>query len=105
MKSFFARRLMIAAALLSPFIIALLYVSAAEAALIRGRGAARMQVMHAGDIHGAGTIITITLVALALIAITYVSFSRGLRSAPAVGEPIALPLRSDSSAEEDRRAA
>jgi hypothetical protein len=104
LKVFLARRLVVVAALLSSFVVALsVGVPAAEAALVRGRGV-RSFPSGSGIVHGVGPAIIISLAVFSLLALAYVIAARGSRDA-AAAEVVALPLRNNSSAESDRKAA
>lgn len=105
MKVFLARRLVVVAALLSAFGVALsVGVPAAEAALIRGRGA-RSFPAGSGTIHGVGPAIIISFLVLSVLALAYVIAARGQRRDATAAELVALPVRNDTSAHDDHKAA
>jgi hypothetical protein len=104
MKTYLKRRLLMIAALASPFVLALsLGAATAQAALIKGRGAQRVEAFSSG-VHGLALAITVTAVVLALLVVSYFGVRGSLR-VPAAGDLLPLPVRRDTSVDETRKAA
>ncbi len=102
-KAFLSRRLLVVAALVAPFVVALSVAVPAQAALVRGRYASAR--LGAGILHGPGTGIALAITVLALMALAIVVERRGTRQPATVAAPVKLPVRGDASAESERKAA
>jgi hypothetical protein len=104
MKTYLKRRLLMIAALASPFVLALsVGATTAQAALIRGRGAQRVEAFS-GGVHGVALAITVTAVVLAILVVSYLGVRGSLR-APAAADPMPLPVKRDTSRDQTRKAA
>lgn len=107
MKGFLQRRLLIAAALLSPFVVALsLAVPAAQAMYVRGHAAARgLGPRTSGAVHGVAPAVIIVIAAGVLVALVCVGAILNSRRAAAVAATVQMPVRSGTSGDSGRKAA
>jgi hypothetical protein len=107
MKGLLQRRLLVATALLSPFVVALsLAVPTAQAMYVRGHIAARgLGRGTAGVVHGVAPAVIIAIGAGVFVALVFVAAVVSSRRAAAVAAIVQMPVRSDTSASAGRKAA
>ena len=103
MKAFLSRRLLVVAALVAPFVVALSVAVPAQAALVRGRYASGQ--LGGGLFHGPASAIAIGVTLLALMALAIVVERRGSQRPSALAAPVKLPVRGDAGSESERKAA
>ena len=103
MKAFLSRRLLVVAALVAPFVVALSVAVPAQAALVRGRYASGP--LGGGLFHGPTSAIVIGVTLLALMALAIIVERRGSQRPAALAAPVKLPVRGEAGAESERKAA
>ena len=103
MKAFLSRRLLVVAALIAPFLVALSVAVPAQAALVHGRYASGQ--LGGGVFHGPTSAIVVGVTLLALTALAIVVERRGSQQPAALAAPVKLPVRGDAGSESERKAA